>query len=278
MPIRPFALSTLLVAALTFSGCSTLPAPSTAADSVTPLQMDTRIGQMEQLVLEQCASQTRLLRAQAEKSQRILSGVTDNGVLLRGLRADVESLDESPQVINNCPAGADSPLDNKEIVGRIEWVGFPTIGTHLKARIDSGANTSSLSAKDITEFERNGENWVRFKLALENEDSFVASVNDQWIEAPVTRTVKILQASGSESRPVVSLLMTLGTIKQRVEFTLNDRTHLTYPVLLGRRFLMDLVIIDVSRTYVQPRPEFSGGPRIDATAQDDAAIDDAETR
>ncbi|GAB6873587.1 hypothetical protein JCM19368_19350 [Halomonas shantousis] len=207
-----------------------------------------------------------------------MAGITDNGVLLRGLRADVENLDDSPQIIRTCPTDTESPVDNKEIVGRTEWVGFPSIGTYLKARVDSGANTSSLSAKDITEFERDGENWVRFKLALEDDDAASAGIQEQWIEAPVSRSVKILQASGSESRPVVRLLMTLGPIKQRVEFTLNDRTHLTYPVLLGRRFLMDIVVIDVSRTYMHPRPEFAGDDSINATGQDDAAIDNAETR
>jgi len=55
--------------------------------------------------------------------------------------------------------------------------------------VDSGANTSSLSAREITRFERDGENWVRFKLALTEEDVVVDSQRDEWIEAPVERRV-----------------------------------------------------------------------------------------
>lgn len=149
------------------------------------------------------------------------------------------------------------PSDNKIVLGRQEWVGFPDIGTYLKARIDSGANTSSLSAREITEFERDGEKWVRFKLALaEDEDDVVARVRDKWIEAPLLRKVRIIQAVGTDTRPVVRLLMTLGPIRQEVEFTLNDRSDLNYPVLLGRRFMMDIADIDVSRKYIYERPEF----------------------
>lgn len=149
------------------------------------------------------------------------------------------------------------PSDNKIVLGRQEWVGFPDIGTYLKARVDSGANTSSLSARNITDFERDGEKWVRFKLALaEDEDDVVERVRDRWIEAPLLRKVRIIQAAGTDTRPVVRLLMTLGPIRQEVEFTLNDRTDLSYPVLLGRRFMMDIADIDVSRKYIHERPEF----------------------
>ena len=93
-------------------------------------------------------------------------------------------------------------------------------------------------------------------------------VRDKWVEAKVSRTVTIVQASGREDRPVVSMLMTLGDIKQRVEFTLNDRRDLTYPVLLGRRFMMDIAAVDVSRTFINPRPEFPGSAPSTAAAKD----------
>ena len=164
--------------------------------------------------------------------------------------------------------------DNKTLLGRSEWVGLPSIGTYLKARVDSGANTSSLSASEITRFERDGEDWVRFKLALNEDDVVVEQIRDEWIEAPIERRVKIIQASGEESRPVISLLMTLGPIRENVEFTLNDRSHLDYPVLLGRRFMMDIATIDVAETYLHDRPEFPGGAPSEEAADDEAADQD----
>lgn len=61
-----------------------------------------------------------------------------------------------------------------------------------------------------------------------------------------------------------------------MEFTLNDRTHLNYPVLLGRRFLMDIVVIDVAESYLHERPEFPGGRPADEAAMDEDDRDDEE--
>src|SRR5699024_6517088 len=92
-------------------------------------------------------------------------------------------------------------------------------------------------------------------------DEAITAVRDSWIEAPVVRRVKIIQASGEASRPVIRQLMTLGPIRQHVEFTLNDRTHLEYPVLLGRRFLLDIAVVDVARQHVHEKPTFEAPPR-----------------
>ena len=43
----------------------------------------------------------------------------------------------------------------------------------------------------------------------------------------------------------------VGDLKEQTEFTLADRTHLTYPLLLGRSFFKDIAVVDVSRTYIQ---------------------------
>lgn len=67
--------------------------------------------------------------------------------------------------------------------------------------------------------------------------------------------MNVIQASGIESRPVISLPLQLGGLTQNVEFTLTNRGNLTFPVLLGRRFFMDIAVIDVSKTYVQGKPE-----------------------
>ncbi len=202
------------------------------------------------------------------------------GQQVHQLRAEIEQLQSSQSEPIVAPRECvldEERLTNKKIVGRSEWIGLPDLGTYLKARIDSGANTSSLSATDITRFERDGQDWVRFKLGLNANDVVIEAVRDQWIEAPLERRVRILQAVGQESRPVVSLLMTLGSIRESVEFTLSDRTHLNYPVLLGRRFLMDIAIIDVAENFLHPRPEFPGGRPADEAIGDQSNGLDEET-
>lgn len=284
MPIRRLMPVITIITLAALGGCV---APqfqdSRLDDMVTTAQLDSRLNALESTLTQSCRAQGELLRSHDarldELGDELSADMRSVGRVLRGLRANVEHLDTEPNlVLTDCPNNAGSLLENKELLGRNEWVGFPSIGTYLKARIDSGANTASLSATDITEFEREGEDWVRFKLALNEDTVVVDDVRGEWIEAEVTRRVRIIQASGSESRPVVTLPMELGPFKQNVEFTLNDRTHLSYPVLLGRRFLMDIALIDVSKAYLHERPEYPGGEPSELAAEDEAAdlVDDDE--
>lgn len=238
-----------------------------------------RIDRLESNLAARCDLQQASLSENARRQETLVADVREVGSLVRHLRADVERLErtggEPPVAVREC-AAVESAIGSKVMVGRSEWIGLPDVGTYLKARIDSGANTSSLSASEITRFERDGASWVRFKLGLTDDDVLVDEVRDEWIEAPVERRVRILQASGEESRPVVSLMMTLGPIRELAEFTLNDRTHLNYPVLLGRRFLMDIAVIDVAETYLHERSEFPGGRPAEEAEADESDRDDEE--
>jgi hypothetical protein len=272
-----------LLASLLLSGCALPPGSQAEPDPLlSPDAFEARIARLEQNLSLHCERQDDQLVRHDKRQGELMAGIAEAGSQLRHLRGDIERLaqrgEEPVVVMGECNAQASDPLDGKALVGRSEWVGLPDIGTYLKARIDSGANTSSLSATEITRFERDGDDWVRFKLGLTEDDVVVEEVRDGWIEAPVERRVRIIQAAGSESRPVVSLMMTLGPIREAVEFTLNDRTHLNYPVLLGRRFLMDIALIDVAETYRHPRPEFPGGRPADEARQDEHTDRDDEDR
>ncbi|HSP57722.1 MAG TPA: ATP-dependent zinc protease [Halomonas sp.] len=244
------------------SGCALLAEPPEPQPVLEPDVFAARIDRLESDLGMRCDRQAYKLDAHARQQDQLGAEVREVGSLLRRLSRDMASRDittENPLVIEQRCEQDDSLLAGKVLVGRSEWVGFPDVGTYLKARVDSGANTSSLSATEVTPFERDGEDWVRFKLGVNDDDVVVEDVVDEWIEVPVVRRVRIIQAAGEESRPVISLMMTLGSIREPVEFTLNDRSHLTFPVLLGRRFLLDIGIIDVAQTYIHERPEFPGG-------------------
>lgn len=142
----------------------------------------------------------------------------------------------------NCPKGRDS-LRNKAIVGAVEWTVVDLGNEQLiaKARMDTGAATSSLGATEIADFERNGKRWVRFKLA-----------DGRTISQRLERFVNIRQAaSESNRRPVVKIGVKIGDIAYFGEFTLADRSHLKYEVLIGRNVMRDLMVVDVARLYVQ---------------------------
>ncbi|GAL32389.1 hypothetical protein JCM19240_5820 [Vibrio maritimus] len=139
--------------------------------------------------------------------------------------------------------------DGKLILGEQEYVRLMDMKVTTKARVDTGATTSSLSAVDIVPFERDGKDWVKFKMKHDGVESKEVSM-------PVDRWVKVKQSSSEESdkRPVIVSVIKIGDMTSKTEFTLADRTHLKYPVLLGRSFFRDVAIVDVSRKYVQPKP------------------------
>ncbi len=135
------------------------------------------------------------------------------------------------------------------ILGGIEKVSIDSIKQSFDARVDTGATTSSLNAVDIKEFERNGKDWVRFHLA----DKAQAVEDQKWIEAPVVRYVKIRQSTNdqTERRAVIELWVKVGNIHEKAQFTLADRSQMSHPVLLGREFIKDIALVDVSKKYVQ---------------------------
>ncbi|MBD1559057.1 ATP-dependent zinc protease [Vibrio sp. S9_S30] len=138
--------------------------------------------------------------------------------------------------------------DGKLILGEKEWVHIPGLGESYKARIDTGATTSSISAVDIETFDKNGKDFVRFKIAHEGDKSSALTL-------PVQRWVRIKQSSRDsyQRRAVVEGDIQIGDLKTKTEFTLVDRSHLTFPVLLGRSFFRDVAVVDVSKKYIQKR-------------------------
>ena len=170
---------------------------------------------------------------------------------------DLKKLANQPN-INEPSQSADSLVTVKAtqtiprqdlVLGEIERVTIDSIKQSFDARIDTGAATSSLNAVDVEEFERNGKNWVRFHLTGDN------SVKDDsnWIEAPILRYVRIRQSTNEQTgrRAVVELWVKLGPVHQKAQFTLADRSQMTHPILLGREFIRDIAVVDVSRQYIQ---------------------------
>lgn len=137
--------------------------------------------------------------------------------------------------------------DGKMYFGEDEYVYVKEADVTFDARIDTGAAVSSISAKDITEFERNGKRWYRFTIEA-NEKEIV-------VEAPYVRTSTIRQVSKhtTTERVVVALNVKVGNYSTKSEFTLSDRTKLQYPLLIGRTLLQDIAVVDVSRDHIQGR-------------------------
>lgn len=135
--------------------------------------------------------------------------------------------------------------EGKVLVGEVETITLTSEELTYQARIDTGATSSSLDARDISRFERDGKSWIRFKLFVE-EEQFID------VERPVIRWVRIFQSGleEGERRPVVEMTYKFGDIEDTAEFTLTDRSHLEFPALIGRNVMTDRMIVDVSDTYI----------------------------
>ena len=130
------------------------------------------------------------------------------------------------------------------IIGEVENVTFKSKGLKLKARIDTGAETSSLGVVDQQSFERDGKKWLRFTVKDPTNEKLIS------FEKPIVRTASIKRHGAEDmKRPVVKLKILLGKIEMERQFTLADRSKYTFPVLIGRNVLSGKYLVDVNRKF-----------------------------
>lgn len=135
------------------------------------------------------------------------------------------------------------PKGQRHVVGFTETVRLFPMDITLRAKIDTGARTSSLHAQDIVIFPRNGKMWVRFHVT--NRDN-----RTEMFERPVVRRVRIKDLGGpSITRPVVLMGICLGKVYRVTEVNLSDRTGFNFQLLVGRRFMRQLVVVDPARQF-----------------------------
>lgn len=133
------------------------------------------------------------------------------------------------------------------VYGWREHIEIKGIREKLQAKLDTGALTSSIHAEEKQFFERDGKKWVRFLVKDKRKDHTISGR----LEAPLVRVTKIKEPGGvSVEREVVLLSFRLGDRKFRGEFTLNNRSNMLAPILIGRSIIKDLGWVDVSRTHL----------------------------
>ncbi len=138
------------------------------------------------------------------------------------------------------------------MIGWREWVSLPEWGVeHLKAKVDTGARTSSLHAFDLEWFEHDGEPRVRFEIhpwQRSTADSIV-------VEATVVSTRDIRSSSGAvDRRPVVRTAIGLGGTTVRAEVTLTRRDDMGFRMLVGREAVRRRFLVDPGTSYLGGRP------------------------
>ncbi|MEO5916481.1 MAG: RimK/LysX family protein [Luteolibacter sp.] len=143
--------------------------------------------------------------------------------------------------------------DLVQVYGWREHIFIKGVVEKTQAKLDTGALTSSIHAEEKELFERDGKKWVRF---IVTDPSLKKPVRTR-IEAPLVRIARIKEPGGqSTPREVVRLSFTIGDRKCGGEFTLNNRSNMLAPVLIGRNMIKVLGWVDPSRTYLAEQKIF----------------------
>lgn len=136
------------------------------------------------------------------------------------------------------------------VVGWREWVGLAALGVDIpvRAKVDTGATTSSLHAPGLKVVDGRAEFWVH-----PHQRSRADAVH---VSTPVVGQRRIRSSNGaSEMRVVIATPITLGTTTWEVEVTLTRRDAMGYRMLLGRAALKNRAVVDVARSHACGLPQ-----------------------
>ena len=142
-------------------------------------------------------------------------------------------------------ATASAATQELEILGWVENARLLAMDIELKAKLDTGAETSSLDSRIIKKFRKDGKRWVRFAVPdRESGEEFVL-VRER------VRTIGVVQHDGSrQTRPVVEMQLCVAGRLLDTEVSLIDRSEFIYPLLLGRSALASFALVDPGDTFL----------------------------
>jgi hypothetical protein len=137
-------------------------------------------------------------------------------------------------------AGSDACSGGPLVIGAVEEILLFPGGIRTRARIDTGATTTSIDARNL----KVGDGTASFTLPQ--------SCGSQVMVLPIVDWKYIRTAAKREKRPVVEIELCIGTKKLKVRANLNDRSSMEYPILIGRNVLTQGFLVDASQTDILP--------------------------
>jgi len=161
--------------------------------------------------------------------------------------------------VTGSPAAFASERVNQdlEIVGWVERARLMDPEVNLKAKLDTGAETSSLDVEIIKKFRKDDRRWVRFRLIDR------ATGEEHIIVRERIRTISIVMHDGQrQTRPVVRMDICIAGRILNTEVSLIDRSEFTFPLLLGRKALESFALVDPGNTFLSTpdcHPEIQEG-------------------
>ncbi len=128
-------------------------------------------------------------------------------------------------------------------VGHIEVV--EVNGMKFPAKLDTGADVSSMNAVNIKRFKKDGQNMVSFTYQNNQGDK-------QDFTKPVIDVMRIKAKKGEKVniRPVVEMKVKLGDLEKEVRVNLQDRSRFEYSMILGKNFLKHGAVVSSNEDYL----------------------------
>lgn len=137
--------------------------------------------------------------------------------------------------------GAPATAAEPATVGWIERARLGMEGVVVSAKLDTGADNSSLHATDIRWASRDDGDWVTFDVTAEDGGK-------TRFERKVARVARVRRAGGAlQKRPAILMGVCLGGVYRLTEVNLTDRSGLNYEFLIGRSFLAGHFMVDPAR-------------------------------
>lgn len=135
----------------------------------------------------------------------------------------------------------------KLLVGWVEDVSVNPGNLKLKAKVDTGAGNTSIDARNIVVVERDGKRLLRFQV----DDRKGRTVQIEREQVGIETVPRHDQ--GLEERPLVVLEVCLGNECRNTLVNLSDRSRLKYPLLVGRSFMLDCLVVNPSAQHLAKR-------------------------
>ena len=134
-----------------------------------------------------------------------------------------------------------------KIIGWREWISLPELDIkEIKAKVDTGARTSSLHAFDIEKYKRDGKEFVKFKVHPDQDNSKKVIT----CRAKILEYRKVKSSNGqSELRPVILTSAHLLGEKWPIEITLTNRDEMGFRMLLGRASIKNKFLVNVGKSF-----------------------------
>lgn len=133
----------------------------------------------------------------------------------------------------------------KTIIGWREWVSLPDLGiSKIKAKVDTGAKTSSLHAYDIQKIDSDHVSFKVHPVQREEDTEIVC-------RAKLTDHRKVKSSTGhTQERYVIQTKMLIGETEVLIEVTLTNRSEMGFRMLLGREALSKGFLVDSKKSFL----------------------------